>query len=612
MVGKRCENYNCLENPLPIYFMRLDLNEHSRFRKIEQLCLMSSILLLICAGVMSFVMMSQFKDRFYPGVNIDSLSVTGKTKAEVKQELLASENDRPTFSLTLRVDDIEVASSAAELGGHYDYDAAIEQAYSIGREASFFSRVWRVISPWSKAENVESAYRVDDELVKQQLAHLAAKVDVPAEQPSAVLKLSGVATSLKISPGTTGRVVNQAETLAKVHERITPTDIHIPVIVASVSAGLAPEQIEPALERAKKLVGKKVTLRADNVFREMNDQLLVNVLAFPTGLSDERLQPVIEELAKEVNRAPQNPIFEYDPETLKVTKFEPPRKGLGLNPEVFTQQLSEAIQTFETTDQKDVEVALRVDETQPSKALADTNQLGIAERIGFGESQYEHSIPNRVANVSLTTTRINNTIVKPGEEFSFNKALGDVSAATGFKSAYIIQNGRTVLGDGGGVCQVSTTLFRALLDAGVQITKRKPHSYRVSYYEQNSKPGIDATVFSGDVDLRFINDTGQHILIHTEADSSKLYMTVELYGTSDGRTTEIVDHKTWDARPAPAPLYIDDPTIPAGQVKQIDFATSGIRASFRNVVKDKDGNIIREDTYNSNYVPWQAVFLRGV
>src|SRR5690606_10285855 len=150
----------------------------------------------------------------------------------------------------------------------------------------------------------------------------------------------------------------------------------------------------------------------------------------------------------------------------------------------------------------------------------------------------------------------------------------DVSAETGFQPAYVIKNGQTVLGDGGGVCQVSTTVFRAVLDAGLKVTRRLPHSYRVSYYELNSKPGVDATVYSGNIDLRFINDTDHAILIHAEADSKNLYMKVELYGTSDGRTTEIVDHVTWDYRPAPAAVYIPDPTLPAGQTKQVDWAAS--------------------------------------
>jgi len=558
-------------------------------------------------------MMNQYQDRFYPGVVIDGIQVGGKTKTQVKELLLSKAATEPSFSLTLQVDDISVASSAAQLGGHFNYDATIEKSFNAGRSDSYLSRVWRVTSPWLTSHEFTTPYELDESLLKQEVAALAEKVNTPAEEPSAVLKLSGVASTLKISPGRTGRKVSEEETLQKILERVQQTDVHVPATVASISAGLNPDQIEPALARAKKFVGKKITLRAENVFREMNDQLLINILAFPSGLSEKHLAPVLDELAKEVNRPPQDAVFEYDKESLKVKTFSPSRKGLALNHTQFTEELTKTLTEFENIpDKTTAELDLAVQATDPEITLEKTNDIGIKEPIGFGESQYAHSIPNRISNVALTTTRINNTLIAPGQEFSFNKALGDVSAATGFKQAYVISGGKTVLGDGGGVCQVSTTLFRATLDAGLPITKRKAHSYRVSYYELNAKPGIDATVYSGDVDLRFINDTENYILIHTQADSQKLYMTVELYGTSDGRTTEITDHKVYDARPAPEPLYIDDPTIPKGQVKQIDFAASGIRASFHNIVKDKDGNLIRDDIYNSNYVPWQAVYLRGI
>lgn len=558
-------------------------------------------------------MMSQYQDRFYPGVVIDGIEASGKTPTQLKELLLSKENSDPSFSLTLHVDDIDVASSSSELGGHFDYDATIEKAYQSGRQEKYLSRIWRVISPWVSTHDFSTPFQLDTELINNQIAVLAKKVDIAAEEPSAALKISGVPGSLKIMPGKSGRRVDQAETLQKITERIQQADVHIPASVASISAGLNPDQIEPAMTRAKKYVGKKITLRAENIFREMNDQLMINVLAFPAGVSDQHLAPVLEQLTKEVNRPPQDAVFEYDKEALKVTSFAPARKGLGLNTEQFKQDLAKTLNDFENNaDKQTTELTIAVQETEPEKPLSKTNDLGIVERIGFGESQYSHSIPNRIVNVALAATRINNTIVKPGEEFSFNKALGEVSAATGFKQAYVISGGKTVLGDGGGVCQVSTTLFRALLNAGIPITKRKAHSYRVSYYELNSKPGIDATVYSGDVDLRFINDTNHYILVHTQTDSQKLYMTVELYGTSDGRTTEITDHKVYDFRPAPAPLYVDDATIPKGTVKQIDFAASGVRASFHNIVKDKDGKLLRDEVYNSNYVPWQAVYLRGI
>ena len=185
-------------------------------------------------------------------------------------------------------------------------------------------------------------------------------------------------------------------------------------------------------------------------------------------------------------------------------------------------------------------------------------------RLAFGDSYYEHSIPTRIKMSPWLPVVWTDILVAPGKEFSFNKTLGDVSRATGFEPAYIIRNGLTELGDGGGVCQVSTTLFRAVLNAGLDVTLRLPHSYRVSYYELDRKPGIDATVYAGNVDFRFINDSPNYILIHGEADPKKLYMFYSIYGTSDGRHTEIVDHTTWGLCSPPPAQYIVDESLPPG------------------------------------------------
>ena len=158
---------------------------------------------------------------------------------------------------------------------------------------------------------------------------------------------------------------------------------------------------------------------------------------------------------------------------------------------------------------------------------------------------------------------------------------------------------------------MSTTLFRAVLDTGLDVTLRLPHSYRVGYYEQNVKPGIDATVYTGNTDFRFINDTTHHILIFGQADSENLEMYFEIYGTSDGRHTKIVDHKNWGSIPAPPAQYIDDPSLPSGVVKQIEHSVPGLKTEFTNVIYDKYDNEVRRETFESNYIPWAAKYLVG-
>jgi vancomycin resistance protein YoaR len=247
---------------------------------------------------------------------------------------------------------------------------------------------------------------------------------------------------------------------------------------------------------------------------------------------------------------------------------------------------------------------------KPQITTEAANSFGIVEEIGEGHSLFHHSIPNRIYNVALASSRVNGILVKPGEEFSFDKYLGDVTKYTGYAQAYIISGGKTILGDGGGVCQVSTTLFRAILDAGLPVTARTAHAYRVGYYEEDGPPGIDATVFYPSVDLKFINDTGNYILIQSYIDQDAQSLKYVLYGKKDGREVEMTTPVISGYVPSPDALYQDDPTLPKGVTNQVDFAAAGATVVFNRTVK-KDGQVIISEKYISRYAPWRAVFMVG-
>ncbi len=166
------------------------------------------------------------------------------------------------------------------------------------------------------------------------------------------------------------------------------------------------------------------------------------------------------------------------------------------------------------------------------------------------------------------------------------------------------------MGDGGGVCQVSTTFFRAILNAGLPIIERRAHSYRVSYYEQGSSPGLDANVYDPTTDLKFKNDTPGYLLIQTLIDSASSTLIFEIYGTSDGRVTTISKPVVTDITPPSEDLYIDDPTLPQGEIKQIDWKAWGAKVWF-NYIVERGEETIYQKTFYSNYRPWQAVYLRG-
>ncbi len=324
---------------------------------------------------------------------------------------------------------------------------------------------------------------------------------------------------------------------------------------------------------------------------------------------DEKINQFITDASKEIDEEPIEGIFNF--KSGRVLAFKLSKNGRGVDKEKLKQQILSEIQKLGNSNKSnEIEIDIPIIVKEPKISTEKINNYGIKELIASGTSTFAGSIENRAYNINLAATRINGALVEPGETFSFNKTVGDISSLTGYKQAYVISGGKTILGDGGGVCQVSTTLFRAALNAGLPITERNQHAYRVGYYEQDRGPGIDAAIYTPSVDFKFKNDTGKHILIQAIPDMTNYRLTFELYGTNDNREVIISDPVILSTSPAPEAEYIDDPELPKGEIKQIDFAASGASVYFTRIVK-KDGEIIQDNKFSSNFRPWKAVYLRG-
>lgn len=555
-----------------------------------------------------------------PNTYIDGIEISYLSFEEASQKVDSQMQPQIDPNITIHVDDVSVSSSSASLHLKRNVEETLEKMYQHNQNTNIFNNFVNVLTSLATETYYYSVLVYDQQHMNYFITLLADKIDIIGIKPYATLGVPNVASTLEIFPGSIGREVDIQPTIQSIVSQFEKGTFDVEAVVASTAAELNQEAIDQSYSYVRQFLEKEISFSGpEHTKKTLKDQDIISLLSLPEGINQDAVEQTVSEWEIEINRDPINAIFEFDEETREVTSFIPDRPGLIIKSQELAQMITAAINelanvqqsTNETEDQKNIN-PLPLTTVLPDITLAETNDIGITERIGYGESEYEHSIPNRIHNVALTAEKINNTIVAPGEEFSFNKTLGEVSRATGFKSAYVIRDGRTILGDGGGVCQVSTTVFRALLDAGLEITRRLPHSYRVSYYELDSKPGIDATVYSGNVDLRFKNDTDHYILLHSEADSEHLTMFVEIYGTSDGRTTEIKDHVTYGYRPPLPPEYADDPSLPAGSLRQIDWAAAGISAKFTHIIRDKDGNTISEKEYVSNYRPWAAKFLRGV
>jgi len=322
----------------------------------------------------------------------------------------------------------------------------------------------------------------------------------------------------------------------------------------------------------------------------------------------EPINQLILQMEDTYNKPAKNALFTF--ENGRVTAFKKEEKGLQILSGKFFDDFDKAIKKQKNKiENKTITLLSQV--IEPEITLAKANNFGIEEFLAEGKSDFTHSIPERIHNLTLASSKFNGVLIPKDKILSFNEAVGDISSLTGYKPAYIIKGGKTLLGDGGGICQVSTTLFRAALNAGLEIIERYSHAYRVSYYENDSKPGFDATVFAPSVDLKIKNNTPAYILIETIIDKEKNLLFFYLFGKKDERQIKISPVSIWDIVPPPDPKYQEDPTIKKGVIKQIDFPAWGGKASF-NYQVFINGEKIIDKTFFSSYRPWQAVYLVGV
>lgn len=219
-------------------------------------------------------------------------------------------------------------------------------------------------------------------------------------------------------------------------------------------------------------------------------------------------------------------------------------------------------------------IELAVDYIEPNLTVGKMKNLEINALLAKGKSDFAGSPPSRVHNIKTGALKFNGQLIPPGKVFSFNESLGEVNEKTGYLPELVIKNKRTIPEYGGGLCQVSTTLFRAALNAGLPIIERKNHSFPVRYYDPQ---GLDATIYPGVVDLKFKNDTDEYILIQTQIEETKLIF--EIYGKDDGRKITVTD-------PLQSPR--ENGGLYASVTRTIEKDGKTIKKSFESWYRSKD------------------------
>jgi vancomycin resistance protein YoaR len=282
---------------------------------------------------------------------------------------------------------------------------------------------------------------------------------------------------------------------------------------------------------------------------------------------EKSIRSFLDDLERQANKDPENAKFKA--ENGKVVAFALSAKGIKLDKEKSFAVLVDHLKNRPD----ETSVKLSYDETEPEISSDSIDNLGITTLIGEGRSNFKGSPKNRIFNINVGAKRFDGVLIKPGEEFSFVKILGPVDGEHGYLPELVIKQNKTEPEFGGGICQVSTTAFRAAVRSGLKITARKNHAYPVQYYNPQ---GMDATVYVPRPDLRFLNNTPGYILIQTKIEGTELVF--QFYGTDDGRKTNII-----------------------GPVITERNSDGSMKATFTQQVFNKDGDTLIEDVFNSAY-----------
>ena len=289
-----------------------------------------------------------------------------------------------------------------------------------------------------------------------------------------------------------------------------------------------------------------------------------------TLVNKEKLEVFLSTLSDKFNREPIDARFQVGENG--IVDFANSQEGIEIDTTESINILTNGLLSDEKF-QETKEISLPYNTIEPKIKSSEASSLGINTLIGEGTSNFRGSPKNRIFNINVATEKFNGVLIKPGEEFSFVKTLGDVDGEHGYAPELVIKKDKTEPEFGGGICQVSTTAFRAAIYSGLKITLRRNHAYPVAYYNPQ---GMDSTVYIPWPDLRFINNTPSNILIQTKIEGTILKF--QFFGTDDGRKTEIVGPKVLEKK-----------------------SDGSMKTTFTQKVTNKDGNTIIDDVFNSSY-----------
>jgi vancomycin resistance protein YoaR len=578
-------------------------------RLISRAVLGLAILILATAGSL-YWFRSSYQGRIYPAISVAGVNLGGKSVASaqqtIEQQAAAIEGARASFTYQ----DKHWEPTLAELGVSVDSDATLDAAAAIGREDDAQARVRTAWSLLRDDRNIPLWISVDEATLNAWFDRVDADLGVAPRD--AELQVSDGKVS--IVPEIAGTVVDREQTkhvLLAALSGLQPPTAELATIartprVHTADLEGAKEQLELALSKPVKVSFDRKSWTLDpadlgKFFVQTIDESKAGAGAVTLSLERKPLSKWLTELVEEdVNRDPVDARVGWNGE--RAVSIEKSVDGAKLKPLMF----ADAVNASFFGDHRNVDIPVAVIKPEiDSNHLAD---LGITTRLAVGSSNFEGSDDGRSTNIRVGAGLLNGHLIPPKSYFSFNHAVGVITEDAGFVESNVVDGERIGRDVGGGICQVSTTVFRAAFRAGLPITEWHPHRYRMSFYEQDDwPPGMDASILQpegdpfGGGDFQFYNPTDSYMLLESYTDGPRVV--VVLYGPDLGYNVETTGPWMSDPYPATPDIEIVDENAPAGTMEISEYALEGIDVNFLREVFDRDGNLVESTEFFSHYYP---------
>ena len=524
------------------------------------------------------------------GTTIAGIDVGGMAEGEATRMLGAKSRSLEQSPVSFTAAGRSFRLSASQLGVRADWQAAVRQAAAAGDGARPLRGLRRLRVRFFGA-HVQPRLTAYPDALSFELDRIAAAVNRPSID--AALVRHGL--SVSVQPGHPGTRIDRGRTSETIVSELGSLDrtATVALAVASTTPSVRQTDLREAAVQAQTALSAPIRLAYGETRWKLPRWRIAPLLQLPSGgsthvtIGGPGADRYLERLSHTLARKPQDARFQVTAAGKIV--IVPSQPGLELDPSATARAIGVA--AFSST-QRTAQLVARVDE--PKRSTEQARKMGITDAVSSYTTTYGGT-PGRLHNVQLVAQLIDGALVAPDGTFSFNGTTGERTAEKGFEVAPVIINGELQNGLGGGICQVSTTVFNTAYEAGLPITARTNHALYISHYPL----GRDATVNYPDLDLKFRNDTGHWLLLRTFVGSGSL--TVNLYGTPVHRRVES----------STAPLrvtgsvqvkQIKDPTLKKGKRKVETTGTPPLATSVERKVYDADGKLLYDDTWRSSYV----------